>query len=125
MRRMQSALAIVLILATLGCASANYKPHPGAINLLDSQAYDVLISTKAVIDQTKADLAENTWTPAVATKVKTVLNSGLVPAYNVLDTTYTAYHNAANPSDPGTAVQQGITNVSAQTQALSAAKVGQ
>jgi len=125
MNRIRSLVAVVLVLGAIGCSSATYKPHPGAINLLDSQAYDVLISTKAVIDQTKADLAANTWNATISAKVKTVLNSGLVPAYNALDTTYTAYHNAANASDPGTSVQQGITNVSTQTQALSAAKVGQ
>src|SRR5258708_4350362 len=122
--KLRAILPLLLILTILGCASTTYKPHPGAINLLDSQAYDVLISTKAVIDQTKVDLAANTWNATISGKVKIVLNTGLVPAYNVLDTTYMAYHNAANPSDPGTAVQTSITNVTTQTSALTAAKVG-
>jgi hypothetical protein len=117
-------LAMVLAVSMIGCSSANYKPHPGAINLLDSQAYDVLISTHAVIEQTKADLAGGVWSASIASKVKTVLNTGVVPAYNVLDTTYQAYHNANNPTDPGTAVQTAVTNVTNQTAVLAAAKVG-
>jgi hypothetical protein len=124
MKRMRSAVVLVLVLASIGCASANYKPHPGAINLLDSQAFDVLVSTKAVIDQTKADLAGNTWNATISGKVKTVLNTGMIPAYNVLDTTYQAYHLAANASDPGTQVQAAMQNVSNQTAALTAAKAG-
>ena len=122
--RMGRTTALSLMLILIGCASATYKPHPGAINLLDSQAYDVLISTHAIIEQTKADLAGGAWSATIASKVKTVLNSGLVPAYNELDTVYTAYHNAANPADPGTAVQGAITTVTNQTAALTAAKVG-
>jgi hypothetical protein len=117
-------ISLILILYIVGCASATYKPHPGAINLLDSQAFDVLVSTKAVIDQTKADLAGGTWSATIATKVKTVLNSGVIPAYNVLDTTYQAYHLAAVASDPGTAVQSAMNNVSAQLSTLAAAKAG-
>ena len=118
-------IALSLVLVMVGCASATYKPHPGAINLLDSQAYDVLISTHAVIEQTKADLAGGTWSANVASKVRTVLNNGLVPAYNVLDTTYQTYHLAANPTDPGTSVQSAIANVGTQTNALTSAKAGQ
>jgi hypothetical protein len=121
---MRSAVVLVLVLASIGCASANYKPHPGAINLLDSQAFDVLVSTKAVIDQTKADLAGNTWNATISGKVKTVLNTGVIPAYNTLDTVYQAYHIASNASDPGTAVQNAMQNVSNQTAALTAAKAG-
>ena len=117
-------LVVALAVSLFGCASASYKPHPGAINLLDSQAYDVLISTHAVIEQTKADLAGGVWSASIASKVKTVLNTGVVPAYNALDVTYQAYHNANNPTDPGTAVQTAVANVTNQTAALSAAKVG-
>lgn len=122
MRRFLLALGLTAVLATAGCM--NYKPHPGAINLLDSQAYDVLISTHAVIEQTKADLAGGAWSAGVASKVKTVLNTGVIPAYNELDNIYQAYHKAANPNDPGGAVQVAVSNVTSQTTALTAAKAG-
>jgi len=118
-------IAVTLVLCIVGCASATYKPHPGAINLLDSQAYDMLISTKAVIDQTKADLAGGVWSANIAGNVKTVLNTGVIPAYNVLDTTYQAYHLAAQPTAPGAALQASMNNLSTQMTNLSSAKVGQ
>jgi hypothetical protein len=124
------ALPLLFLLAgspmLVGCKTQAYVAHPGSVNQFDSQAYDWVITTKAVIDSAKTDLANNVWTPAIAAKVKLVLNGGLVPAYNALDTAYISYHNAVatNPGASTTAVQNAINSVSTQTTALTSAKVG-
>lgn len=125
MKRIATLVLAVSLLGSSGCKSQAYVQHPGAINTFDSQTYDILISTKAVIDQTKTDLANGAWSATVASKVRTVLNTGLVPAYNALDVAYQAYHTAANPSGSTASVQAAISNVQTATASLTSAKAGQ
>jgi hypothetical protein len=121
-------LSVAMAIVMTACASANYKPHPGSVNVFDSQTYDTLITTHAVIDSAKSELASGVFTPKVAAAVKAAVND-LVTSYNVADTAYTAYHTAAvaggvTPAQT-TAVTTALANVNAATAALAAAKVAQ
>ena len=122
------ALALVMcsILPSVGCKSQAYVQHPGSVNIFDSQAYDWVLTTKAVIDSAKTDLANGAWSATIAAKVKLILNDALIPAYNVLDTAYLDYHAAAatNPNASTAALQTAINNAGTQTQALTSAKAG-
>jgi hypothetical protein len=103
-------LAMVLMLGMVGCAA---RPiHPGAVNVADSVAFDSLLTTKAVIDQTKADLTANLFPAAQVPAIKSALN-GLITAYNTLDTALTAYHNAFTAGTATQAEADAVTNASA------------
>jgi len=126
-------LAPMLCLAT-GCATLK-TPHPVApgstvnASSFDSGTYNLLLFTKSVIDQTKADLSANppVFTTLATPIVKQALNA-LITAYNALDTAYQQYHNAVVA---GTATQSqaaAVTSATAQVHgamtALTTAKTG-
>ena len=107
MRRL--VLTMGLVLAMTGCAA---RPiHPGAVNVADSVAYDSLLTTKAVIDQTKTDLANNAFPAKDVPAIKAALN-GLITAYNTLDTALTIYHNAFTAGTVTQAQADAVTNAS-------------
>jgi hypothetical protein len=96
-------------LSLTGCAA---RPiHPGAVNVADSVAYDSLLTTKAVIDATKADLAANAFPAQDVPTIKAALNK-LIDAYNLLDTSLTAYHNAFSVGTATQAQADAVTNAS-------------
>jgi len=100
-------LTICFVLS--GCAA---RPiHPGAVNVADSVAYDSLVTTKAVIDQTKADLTANAFPANEVPTIKAALN-GLITAYNTLDTALTVYHNAFSAGTVTQAQADAVTNAS-------------
>jgi hypothetical protein len=102
------ALAVIVFLV-VGCAA---RPiHPGSVNVADSVAFDSLITTKAVIDQTKADLVSNQFPANAVPAIKAALN-GLITAYNTLDTALTAYHNAFSAGTVTQAQADAVTNAS-------------
>lgn len=105
---MKNILAIAFLAVTLsGCAA---RPiHPGAANSFDSASYDALIVAHSVIETTKTDLANNAFTASIAPNVKSALN-GLIQAYNVADTAYQAYHNAALAGNATPAQQSAVTD---------------
>lgn len=107
---MKKCMAVALLGLTLtGCAA---RPiHPGAVNVADSVAYDSLLTTKAVIDQTKADLTANAFPANEVPTIKAALN-GLITAYNDLDTALTAYHNAFSAGTATQAQADAVTNSS-------------
>ena len=120
-------LVTALAIAMVGCASAKYTVHPGAINLFDSQTYDTLLVTHTVIESAKADLASGKFPSTVASGVKLAVDN-LVTAYNVADTAYQAYHIAASAGNvtpaQTAAVSTAISNVNTATINLSSAKAG-
>jgi hypothetical protein len=108
MKRWLAVAALGLALA--GCAA---RPiHPGAVNVADSVAYDSLVTTKAVIDQTKADLAANAFPAKDVPTIKKALND-LIGAYNTLDTSLTIYHNSFSAGTATQAQADAVTNASA------------
>jgi hypothetical protein len=49
-----SLLLVLAVLSTAACA-AHYKPHPGALNIIDSAAYDTLLVAEVAIDQARTE----------------------------------------------------------------------
>ena len=86
---MRTTVHVALALALLqGCAS---RPiHPGAIDKLDSQAYDILLMTQASLDEAKAQIVSGKL-PASA---KAVVNAA-GRAYDVARVAQKAYHEAS------------------------------
>lgn len=100
------ALTLCFSLFCVGCANrAAQAPIPGAVNQFDSDTYLSLITAQAVIDQTKADLANGTFSPSVVSAVKTATNKASI-AYNAALAAYTAYHLAVSAGTATTAQQQ-------------------
>ena len=116
----------VLALSMLSCAKP-YVAHPGSVNTFDSQSYDFLIATKAIIDQTKTDLANNVFSATTAPRVKAAVN-GMVAAYNIADNAYLVYHTAMIAGGATAQQIQDVSNSQADvqkaTQALTSAKAG-
>ncbi len=117
----------ILFLALSMAACGAHVLHPGAANKFDSDAYDVVLVTHAIIETTKADLANNAFPPEIAAKVKVSLNI-LVRSYDTADSIYIAYHNAAlagtSTVAQSTAVTNALNDVKAQTTTLTLAKAG-
>lgn len=126
MRKLWLAPILALALAGAGCTKA-YVQHPGSVNTFDSQSYDFLIATKAIIDQTRTDLANNIFTGKVQADVK-IAENGLITAYDVADTAYVVYHTAAVAGTATAAQIQAVSTTQSQvqtaTQALTNAKAG-
>jgi hypothetical protein len=118
-------IGLIAVLLLAGCAAR--VVHPGAANKFDSDAYDAVLVAHSVIETTKTDLANNAFPASIAGNVKTALND-LIKGYNIADTTYQTFHQAAVAGKATAAQQTGLTNalndLSAQTAALTAAKVG-
>ncbi len=114
-----------LLLVVGGCAA---RPiHPGAANTFDSSSYDALIVAHSVIETTKTDLANGAFPAGWTLKIHEALN-GLIRAYDVAQTAYTAYHasavaGTATPAQ-ATDLQTKLGDVNTQTVALTAAKAG-
>jgi len=121
-----AALTLAVTMVITGCSQEKYTAHPGAINTFDSQAYDWCLVTKTIIDESKKDIADGIWAANISDAVKTVLNNGLIPAYNVMDTEYQAYHKAVtnDPNASPVKLNKAIRNVSIQTTMLQSAKGG-
>lgn len=119
--RIFSALILAAVLS--GCAAR--QMHPGAANTFDSSAYDTVLVAHSVIESTKTDLANNAFPASIAGNIKTALND-LIKGYNVADTSYQTYHNAAlaGKATPAqqTALSNALNDLSTQTAALTAAK---
>lgn len=121
MRTIPATLALAVLLA--GCAV--HAVHPGAANKFDSDSYDAVLVTHNLIETTKTDLANNAFPAAIAGNVKTALND-LIKAYDIADTAYTTFHQAALAGTSTPAQQAALTNdlaaLNTQTAALTAAK---
>jgi len=123
-------LAVLALMTSLyllaGCAA---RPlHPGAANSFDSNAYDSLLVTHQVIESTKTQLSTSAGFPAsIAPNVRTALDY-LIDSYNVAQGAYMVYHQAAMNGVATQAqadkVSTTLADVSAKTQALTAAKNG-
>ena len=109
-------LLVLVVLSTAAC-SAHYKPHPGALNNVDSTAYDALLVAEAAIDQARM---ENQTRP-LAAEAKDALNS-LIDAYNMARAAWLTYRGAVatnTGSDPYLKqLTQNLTDLTAALEAL-------
>jgi hypothetical protein len=117
---------VVLALLLSGCAAASV--HPGAANTFDSGAYDKLIVAHSVIESTKTDLSNGAFKNATIELNVRVALRGLIKAYNIADTAYKVYHNAAiagqATSQQEATLTDGLISVQASTTALTQTKAG-
>jgi|SRR5579859_554767 len=89
--------AVLLLAVTfLGCAA---RPiHPGTANAFDSSVYDSLLVTHSVIESTKTELSNNSFSASITPNVKAALNK-LITIYNDTDTLYCNPPAGAGPTD--------------------------
>lgn len=112
-----SLLLVLAVLSTAACA-AHYKPHPGALNTVDSAAYDTLLVAEAAIDQARVD----NQTSPLPDQAKNALNT-LIDSYNVARTAWLTYRGAVATNTPSDQYFQQLTkNLMDLTNALEALK---
>jgi hypothetical protein len=110
-------LLVLAVLSTAACA-AHYKPHPGALNITDSAAYDTLLVAEAAIDQART---ENQTRP-LSDQAKDALNT-LIDSYNVARAAWLTYRGAvATNTQSDSYFQQLTQNLTDLTNALEALK---
>ena len=107
-KKLGVALAVLALLAALGCA-AQKTPSPlpaGAINQFDATSFRVLADAQASINSVKADIAAGKITPSETEKK--VLNQ-IIADYNKANDLYQAYH--AQQTTDTTALSQAINQL--------------
>ena len=90
-------LAVSLLLVTPACA-IHYNVHPGALNQVDSAAYDTLLIAESTIDQARLDF-QSGQLPAGA---KPALDA-LVSSYNIARDSWLIYRGAISTNAPADA----------------------
>ena len=134
---MKKLLPFVLALAAIGgCRTAAYQVHPGAggyvagaiatpLQLIDSQAYDSLSATDAIIQQTRADYIGNKFPASAMPGIHTAFNA-VVASYDSANAAWTAFDTAvkANASPSSAAIQAAIAAMNTAVSNLTAAKQG-
>lgn len=102
------ALAIGLSLGTVACIK-NIPNHPGAVNPVDNALYDGILTARAGLEEAKVQFQGQTQTVAA-------LNN-IIPAFNKLESGYSAYHTAlvAGKADPAqlTELQNELQSITA------------
>jgi len=91
--RVHVGLAMLLFLT----ACAMVQLHPGAVNKIDSSAYDVLLISQAVIDQARVEVTAGT----LPENLKPGLMR-LIDAYNAARTSWLTYRNAVKAGQQNT-----------------------
>jgi hypothetical protein len=91
-------LLVPLVLSMTACAAVHYTVHPGAMNQVDSAAYDALLVAESAIDQGRTDFQAG----RLPAEARDALNA-LVDTYNVARTSWLTYRGAVAtnvPADP-------------------------
>ena len=110
-------LVAVLVLAAAACAT-HYKPHPGAINIADSAAYDTFLVAEAAIDAART----RNQTHPLPAEAKDVLNR-VIQYYNVARDAWLTYRGALATNTPSDQYLQQLTrNLTDLTGALESLK---
>lgn len=124
---------LLLAVSLIGCASATYHVHPGAggyisgtptaVQLVASRAYDTLVATDAVIQQTRADFLANKFPASSMPTIRGAFNT-LVQSYDVAQSAWVAFNQAstANPSVSQAALSAALAGVTTAVTNLNTAK---
>ena len=88
-------LLVPLVFSTTACAALHYTVHPGAINQIDSAAYDALLVAENAIDQGRKDYQAGRL-PAEAQDALNVL----IRSYNVARASWLTYRDAIGTNVP-------------------------
>jgi hypothetical protein len=87
-------LLVLAVLSTAACA-AHYKPHPGALNVTDSVAYDTLLAAETAIEEART---QNQTRPLPG-RAKDALNA-VIDSYNIARTAWLMYRGAIATNAP-------------------------
>jgi hypothetical protein len=108
-------MLLPLLFSTTACAR-HYSVHPGALNAIDSAAYDTLLVAEAMIDQARLDYQNQTLPPRIKDALNTVIH-----AYIVARESWLIYRGAlANNVPPAEYIRQLAQNLSDLTNAIQA-----
>ena len=89
-----AAVLLLLILSAAAC-TAHYSLHPGALNTMDSAAYDALLIAETTIDQARLALQAG----SLPAEAKPVLDA-LIRSYNVARASWLTYRGALATNVP-------------------------
>jgi hypothetical protein len=87
-------LLVTLVIPTTACA-AHYSVHPGAINTVDSAAYDTLLVAKSAIDQGRTEYQSG----RLPSEARNAFNT-LVETYNLARASWLTYRGAVTTNVP-------------------------
>jgi hypothetical protein len=88
-----TVLLVAVLLVAAAC-TARYTVHPGAINTIDSAAYDSLLVAQAAIDQARSQYAAG----QIPAKKKAL--DALIASYNVARASWLTYRGALTTNVP-------------------------
>jgi hypothetical protein len=88
-------LLLPIVLLLFACASAHYTVHPGALNALDSAAYDALLVAETTIDEARV----NVQTGQLPDSAKDALTK-LIAIYNLARESWLTYRGALTTNEP-------------------------
>ena len=125
--KIRAVLAVLVLGLIGGCASANYKVHPGAggyisgtataVQVFDSQEYDAISAASVVIQGVQADYLAGKFPASAMPTIRTATNSA-VAAYNDAQAQWMAFDGALKAG--GTPGQSAlISAVAAMNNAIS------
>jgi hypothetical protein len=116
-------LAIPLFLVTPACAM-HYSVHPGALNPVDSAAYDTLLMAESTIDQARQDFQSGEL-PAGAKPALEAFDA-LVRSYNIARDSWLTYRGAISTNAPAdtylSQLNQNLTDLVGAIRSLEEAK---
>ena len=95
-------LVIPLLLVTPACAGMHFAlplGHPGALNQIDSAAYDTLLIAESTIDQARLDFQSGQLPPGVKPGALEALDA-LVRSYNIARDSWLTYRGAISTNTP-------------------------
>jgi hypothetical protein len=105
---------VLILLSTASCA--HYKPHPGALNVTDSAAYDVLLAAEAAIEQARTENQTRPLSPQAREALNAVIDS-----YNIARTAWLMYRGAIAANTSSHQYFQQLTrNLTGLTEAFEA-----
>ena len=117
-QHLSSALLVALLVLAAAACATHYKPHPGAINIADSAAYDTLLVAEAAIDAART----RNQTEPLPAEAKDVLNR-VIQYYNVARDAWLTYRGALATNTPSDQYLQQLTrNLTDLTGALESLK---
>jgi len=117
-QHLSSALLVALLVLAAAACATHYKPHPGAINIADSAAYDTLLVAEAAIDAART----RNQTEPLPAEAKDVLNL-VIQYYNVARDAWLTYRGALATNTPSDQYLQQLTrNLTDLTGALESLK---
>lgn len=109
-RRSPVLASLALVLCLVGCMKpgAYVIKHPGAVNQVDDQLDDAILTARGTLEAAKLQV---TTYPAL----QAILNAKVIPPFNQLEAAYITYHNAlvAGQAADATPLQTQLAAVTA------------